>query len=224
MPSAIPPGTQPSMSSLAKSEPDSPEVNGRASGGQPRPRTAVPITVNSTVAAVKLSPGVSVTCSDAPTMPWPPRSEHSPVIRSIAVRYPSQSACAIRAAGPAQPVTLPGALGVREGVAVPGQLTASVANNGYTAAPNTWPTGSNPTLLTVANSPAGRTDPRVAPQPANSVITARLCPAVLVGCALRCARRSPAAADASMAIGTTSIRESPQPPEEPGPQDRFRSS
>ena len=35
MPSAIPAGTQPAMSSLAKSGPDSPEVNGRASGGQP---------------------------------------------------------------------------------------------------------------------------------------------------------------------------------------------
>src|ERR1700677_2793830 len=217
MPSAIPPGTQPSMSSFAKSGPDSPEVNGRASGGQPRPRTAVPITVNSTVAAVKLSPGVSVTCSDAPTMPWPPRSEHSPVIRSIAVRYPSQSACAIRAAGPAQPVTLPRALGVREGVAVPGQLTASVANNGYTAAPNTWPTGSTPTLLTAANSSAGRTDPHVAPRPANSVITPVFPQRYSSVAFFRCARHSSAATDASMAIGTTNIRKSPQPWTEPGP-------
>jgi hypothetical protein len=37
----------------------------------------------------KLSPEVSVTLSAAPTMPWPPRSKHSPVIRSIAVRCPS---------------------------------------------------------------------------------------------------------------------------------------
>src|ERR1700722_3635256 len=154
MPSAIPAGTQPSMSSFAKSGPDSPQVNGRASGGQPRPHTAVPVTLNSTVAAAKLSPGVSVTTSDAPTMPWPPRPEHSPAIRSIAVRCPSLSACAIRAPGPAHPVPLPGAPRAGEGAAVPGQLPASVANNGYTAAPNPRPSGSNPPLLTAANSSA----------------------------------------------------------------------
>src|ERR1700722_8844065 len=196
MPRTIPTVTQPSMSSLAKAEPDSPEVNGRASGGQSRPRTAVPITLNSTVAAVKLSPGFSVTCSDVPTMPWPPRSEHSPAIRSIAVRYPSQSACAIRAAGPAQPVTVPGARDVKEGTAAPGQLTDAAANNGYTAAPNTCPTGSTPTLLTAANSSTGRPDPQVAPRPANSVITACLCrrysPAARIDALA--ARRSPAAA------------------------------
>src|SRR5580704_4913564 len=102
-------------------------------------------------------------------MPWPPRPEHSPAIRSIAVRYPSLSACAIRAPGPAQPVTLPGAPRVRDGASVPGHLTAAVANNGYTAAPNTRPTGSNPTPLTAANSSADRADPHVAPRPVNPV-------------------------------------------------------
>ena len=38
-----------------------------------------------------------------------------------------------------------------EDVAVPGQLTAAVVVSESTAAPNTWPTGSNPTLLVVAN-------------------------------------------------------------------------
>src|ERR1700733_2588726 len=100
MPSAIPAGTQPAMTSLAKSGPDRSVANGLASRGQPLARTAVPITLNSTAPAVKLSAGISLTCSAAPTMPWPPRSAHSPVIRSIAVRRPAYSARAIRAAGP----------------------------------------------------------------------------------------------------------------------------
>ena len=98
MPSAIPAGTEPAVTSLAKSGPDRSEANGRASGGQPSARTAVPATVNLTAAAVRLVAGISSTRSTAPTMPWPPRSAHSVAIRSIAVRRPSYSRCASPAA------------------------------------------------------------------------------------------------------------------------------
>jgi hypothetical protein len=103
MPRAIPAGTQPAITSLAKSAPDSSVANGLASGGQPIARTAVPITVNSMAAAVRLVAGISVTRNAAPTMPWPPRSAHSPAIRSSAVRRPAYRLCASRPAGPAKP-------------------------------------------------------------------------------------------------------------------------
>ena len=111
MPSAIPAGTQPAMTSLAKSPPDSSVANGRASGAHPITRTAVPTTVNSMAAAVRLVAGISVTPSVAPTTPWPPRSAHSPAIRSSAVRRPSNRLCASRPAAPVTPVPVSAASG-----------------------------------------------------------------------------------------------------------------
>ena len=43
----------------------------------------------------------------------------------------------------------------------PGQLYPLVDPALYTAAPNTWPTGSKPTLRMAANSPAVSADPHV---------------------------------------------------------------
>src|SRR5580698_5099499 len=114
MPSASPAGTQPFMISLVKSCPDRSEVNGarRArpwdwdlgwdldfdfgdTGGAPGARMAVPMALNSRPPA-----GNDPMVSRTPTTPWPPRSAHSVVIRSMALCRAWYIACT---SGPKDP-------------------------------------------------------------------------------------------------------------------------
>ncbi|HEX6450844.1 MAG TPA: hypothetical protein VF060_15450 [Trebonia sp.] len=82
MPSVSPAGTQPAMTSRAKSCPDTAEVKGtRGPAVAPAARTAVPTAVNSSPPRAN-GPRDSRT----PTTPWPPSAAHSAVIRSTAAR------------------------------------------------------------------------------------------------------------------------------------------
>jgi hypothetical protein len=160
MPSASPAGTQPVVISLAKSCPDRSEVNGsRRPYAAPGARTAVPMAVNSSPPS-----GNDPRDSRTPTTPCPPSWAHSVVIRSMAAWRAWYMACT---SGPKDPgLPCPGTW-IADGPGSPppadppaaGQLDPLADPAAYTAAPNTWPTGSKPALRIAANSPEVSEDP-----------------------------------------------------------------
>src|ERR1022692_248821 len=123
MPSTSPAGTQPVITSLAKSCPDKPQVKGtRGPGVAPGARTAVPVAMNWDPPA-RNDPRDSRT----PTTPCPPSSRHSLVILSMAPSRAWYLACT---SGPNDPGSLRpdtwvaglGGVGSPSGLQVPGQL------------------------------------------------------------------------------------------------------
>jgi hypothetical protein len=163
MPSASPAGTQPAMTSRAKSCPDTAQVKGtRGPAAALAARTAVPAAVNCSPRAN--GPGDSLT----PTTPWPPSAAHSAVIRSTAAR---RTWCIASTSGPNPPASPRPVARSADGTgisppAVPGQLDPLAGPAAKTAAPNTCPTGANPTLPTAASSWQASRDPHAPSDPA----------------------------------------------------------
>src|SRR5258708_7354782 len=151
MPNTSETGMKPAIISLANSWPVISDVNSGVPGRPPRPRIAVPIAVN-----CRPVPWNCPALRDTPTPPSPPTADHpAPLPRPAPLRaayrastygpkaeyepLPDTSACACRGVG-------------RCIAPYVGQVVPPGRPTPKTDAPNTWPTGSNPTALIAANS------------------------------------------------------------------------
>ena len=162
MPSASPTGTQPALISFAKSWPDTSEVKG-ADRPCPAPgaRTAVPMTANCVpprerapghVDADHAVPAELRALGDHPVDGGVPRLAHG--LHERAERP--------RAALPGHLSRRPQAATRRRAIpAPPGSRTRWRPRRRKRPRPNTWPTGSKPTLRIAANSSAVSADPHV---------------------------------------------------------------